>query len=203
MKIQAFIILCILLYIKCYFIQCNKEYTETPSSEFHCSGLNISIEGDTHCCLWEYKDEKDNPKARCSSISDYQFNNITAYIEKKRKNYTDLVITCAKEETLYCSNIMADQESISDCSKLKIPNSTGDKYCCRWKFKDTTNNKKKNNYCASISEYQYITIEEYIKYKTKTKKKYSDLSIDCSAQIINIVSIIYLFLLFIIISYIL
>ena len=205
---NGFIILCILfLYTQAGELQCNKMNIEFPRSEFDCSGLEITNSNggnDTHCCIWTYIDNDTNEKkARCSSIDQKQFNNLTAYIERKKKNYTELDIKCTEDQKLYCSNMLYDQESINDCRTLKISQSS-DSYCCRWKFKDYKNNNKKMNYCASISEYQYITIEEYIKYKeNKKSSKYSDLSIDCSAKLFNIFFSKYLFLILLIeLSYI-
>ena len=197
MKNKIIFLFSLYLYIHSYNLQCNKIYSETPFSPYHCSGLNISIDGDTHCCLWKfYDDDAKENVTRCSSLDSEQFQNLTKYIQKKitKDNYTNLEIQCADQETLYCSNILFDQESINDCNKLKIYDKS-DSYCCRWKFNDKKNNNKRNDYCASITEYQYITIEEYVKYKEgKTNSKYDGLTIDCSSKFINIFSLRYLIL---------
>ena len=187
--------------IKCYFIPCSKETDGHPSSKFHCSALNITISGDNHCCLWKFYDEaNDKNVSRCSSISQKQFNKLHEYINNKTKKYTNLDIQCSGDQTLYCSNILFDQEPISDCSKLPVSDPK-DSYCCRWKFKDNTNNGKINNYCASLSEYQYITIEDYIDYKDeKGRGRYDDLSIDClgffKKSISKLYILLFIFLLF-------
>ena len=198
MKNCLIILFVLFLYAQAGELQCNKINVEFPRSEFDCSGLEIinpNGTNDTHCCLWTYVDDNTNEnKARCSSIDQAQFNNLTGYIERKKVNYTKLDIKCTEDQKLYCSNMLYDQEHINDCRTLKISQAS-DSFCCRWKFKDNKNNNKKMNYCASISEYQFITIEEYIKYKENKKdSKYGDLSIDCSAQFINIFFSKYLFL---------
>ena len=112
MKNKIIILFSLYLYIYSYNLQCNKIYSETPFSPYHCSGLNISVEGDTHCCLWKFydNDSKENV-TRCSSIDSEQFQNLTKYIQKKitRDNYTNLDIQCADQETLFCSNVLFDQ----------------------------------------------------------------------------------------------
>ena len=109
MKNKIIILFSLYLYIYSYNLQCNKIYSESPFSPHHCSGLNISVEGDTHCCLWKFydNDSKENV-TRCSSIDSEQFQNLTKYIQKKitRDNYTNLDIQCADQETLFCSNVL-------------------------------------------------------------------------------------------------
>ena len=174
--------------------KCNKMANTKPFSEYHCSGLDIDVDGDTLCCLWEFFDrELNQTTSRCSSIRDDQFQNLAAYTEKKKKqNYTDLKIKCVADQRIYCSNVLLDPEDINDCSQLPIYDNK-DQYCCKWTFKDSTNNNKKNEYCASISDYQYITIFDYNPYKEeKSKGKYKKLSIDCSGTYINMNLVVYI-----------
>ena len=199
--IKFSIFLSFIFYINCLNnynniqFKCNKMANTKPFSEYHCSGLNIDVEGDSLCCLWEFKDTENQTVSRCSSIREDQFKNLTGYIEKKKKqNYFDLKIKCVEDQRIYCSNVLLDPEDINDCSQLPIYD-TKDLYCCKWKFKDSTNNDKKNEYCASISEYQYITIDDYIPYKEeKSKGKYKKLSIYCSCVYININLVLYILL---------
>ena len=116
--------------------------------------------GDTHCCLWKYIDQENKQTARCSSISEDQFNNLDAYIERKRNNsqYNQLEIECTSDQKLYCSNVVLDEEDIADCSQLAI-SFEDDSYCCKWKFKDSENHNKNNKYCASINEFEYYNIK--------------------------------------------
>ena len=181
--------------IKCYFIPCNKETDGKPSSPFHCSGLNITVPGDNHCCLWKFYDKQNDKNiTRCSSINETQYKNLHGYIFNKTTKYPNLDIQCSGDQTLYCSNKLFDQEHIDNCKKLPISNDKDD-YCCRWSFKDHTNNGKSNYYCASITDYQYITIEDYIEYKEeKGKGRYADLSINCKDFFIKLSSSLYILL---------
>ena len=180
---------------------CNKVTNLSPTIEQHCSGLKISQYSnpdDKYCCLWQYVDESQNQTVtRCSSISESQYNNLTSYIKRKRSTYKDLIIKCTEDQKLYCSNVVLDEDIIEDCRALKI-SIDGDKYCCRWNYKDSTNHDKNNNYCASINEYEYLTIKDYIRYKTTHPlQRYDELTINCISRFIKIS--LTLFLLFIII----
>lgn len=181
--------------IKCYFIPCSKATDGKPSSPFHCSGLNITEPGDSHCCLWKFYDKQNNKNmTRCSSIREDQYQNLHGYILNRTSKYPNLDIQCSGDQTLYCSNILFDQEHIDNCQKLPISDAK-DRYCCRWSFKDNTNNGKSNYYCASITDYQYITINDYLDYKEKHGNgRYDDLSIDCEDFFINLSSSLYILL---------
>jgi hypothetical protein len=175
----------LIIYINCN-AKCNKETILPPSSKYHCSGLiieNMTNSGDTHCCLWKYIDQGNKETTRCSSISQIQFDTLSQYIQKKRNNsnynYTQLEIECTKDQKLYCSNVVLDEEDIKNCSELKI-SIEDDKFCCRWKFKDSKNHHKNNNYCASINEFEYLNIKSYVTYKENhPDQRYDELSIDC------------------------
>ena len=197
LELISFFVFGLFFNIKCYDIQCSSETDGHPSSAFHCSGLNIKKEGDSHCCLWKFYDKESNTNvSRCSSISESQYINLHEYIYNKTVNYSNLDIQCSGDQRIYCSNILFDQEYIPDCRKLPVSDKK-DKFCCRWKFKDNTNNGKVNNYCASLSEYQYETIEDYIEYKEdKGKGRYVDLSIDCFDFFIKSFRKLYILLLF-------
>ena len=194
-------ILCFFLDIKCHNIPCSRDTDGHPSSKFHCSGLNIINEGDSHCCYWTYYDKDNNKNAsRCSSISQNQYNNLHEYIYNRTVKYPNLDIQCVGDQRLYCSNVLFDQQHIDDCGKLPVSDPK-DSYCCRWKFKDNTNNGKMNNYCASLSEYQYETINDYIDYKEdKGRGRYVDLSIECLAFFIKPTLELYI-LLFLLLSF--
>ena len=177
--------------------KCNKETILPPSSKYHCSGLiieNMTNSGDTHCCLWKYFDQGNKETTRCSSISQEQYYNLSAYIEKKRKlpQYKQLEIECTKDQLLYCSNVVLDEEDIGDCSKLQI-SIEDDKFCCRWKFKDSKNHHKNNNYCASINEFEYLNIKSYVRYKNDhPDQRYDQLSIECVNKFLKIRRLLYL-----------
>ena len=185
-----------IIYISCHAI-CNKETNQSPTSKFHCSGLKIEPTtnlGDTHCCLWKFIDEENKEITRCSSISEDQYNNLDLYIEKKRNmtQYNQLEIECTKDQSLYCSNIVLDEEDIADCSTLAIP-FEGDSFCCRWKFKDSENYNKNNNYCASINEFEYYNIKSYVSYKNDHPlQRYDQLSIDCANKFLGLTEVLYL-----------
>ena len=187
-------IIIFLLYLQIISIlcitSCNKNTILVPKSEYHCSGLeisNITHENDTHCCLWEYYDTSNSKyTTRCSSINQYQFDNLKAYIEKKNnQGYTNLTITCTADQKLYCSNVVLDEDKIEDCRELAIP-FEDDMFCCRWNFTDSSNHNKNNNYCASINEYEYLTIKDYIRYKSNHPlQRYDQLTIDCYSTTIK------------------
>ncbi len=196
---KLFLILDItIILIDCYStkVYCNTK-TIPPLSKYDCSGLiinNVSHPDDTHCCIWKYFNKIANKTVtRCSSINLNQYNNLDQYIARKIVNYTDLDIKCVDDQKLYCSNIVLDEEEPENCEELKISNS-GDTYCCEWYIKDS--NKEVSNYCASIDNYQYATIKNYIKYKKKDKK-YKDLKIDCFGNYFKIIRYFYLLLFFI------
>ena len=179
---------------------CNKYSYFSPETEYHCSGLKINPnKGDECCCLWKFFDLGENKTiTRCSSISRDQYNNLDGYIQRKSSNYSNLEIRCTDDQILYCSNIVLDEEDFKDCSKLGIP-FKDDKFCCKWHYKDSTNNYKVNDYCASINEYEYLTIEYYIRYKNDAPdQRYDDLTIDCLGTFIKIYEFFFLLLLFII-----
>ena len=193
-----------IIYISCNAI-CNKETNQSPTSKYHCSGLKIEPMtnfGDTHCCLWKYINQENKEITRCSSINQYQFNNLDAYIAKKINSnntiYNQLEIECTKDQKLYCSNIVLDEEDIADCSSLAI-SFEDDYYCCRWKFKDSENHNKNNNYCASINEFEFYIIKSYVSYKNNHPlQRYNDLSIDCANKFLRltkVLSLLYLILL--------
>ena len=188
----------IIIHINSYYLGCSKYLDSKPTSMYHCSGLNVTDPGDSHCCIWKYYDTTENTSvSRCSSISQKQFDDLDNYIERKKSKYQDLVIECTKDQALYCSNILFDQEHLDNCN-LPIYDKK-DIYCCRWKFKDNTNDGKKNSYCASINEYQYLTIEHYVDYKEmKGNGRYDDLEIDCFSRYITRGTVFYIFLLFVI-----
>ena len=172
MKTFLLIIFYILSIINCVLL-CNKQTFYSPESKYDCSGLEIdSLTEDKFCCFWKYTvDEK--TINRCSSINDYQFNNLKEYIAKKREAYKDLEIKCTEDQKLYCNNILLEDE---DCSKLKIADEN-DKYCCKWKYKDSLDNKN-YEYCASISEKEFLNLTDYT--NNLNNKEYSDLTIDCN-----------------------
>ena len=205
---RIFIIL-IINYSQIVFIKsrplCNKETISPPFSEFHCSGLKIDSsthENDKYCCYWSFVDNSTNKETkRCSSINENQFEKLKEYIYNKTKKYQDLDIKCVKNQEIFCSNVVLDEEQIGECKKLPISNSK-DKYCCRWKFEDSYNYNKKNDYCASINKFEYLNIKQYIKYKNDDpEQRYDNLKIDCKSKNIseeNLGLIIYfIFLLFI------
>ena len=183
-------------------VLCNKETYLPPKTEYHCSGLKINLyanEGEKYCCLWKFYDLEQNKIInRCSSISQIQYDNLDAYIQRKVEKYPNLEIKCTDDQILYCSNVVLDEEDIDDCSKLGIPHEY-DKYCCKWNYKDSTNNYKVNDYCASINEYEYLTIKYYVKYKNDaSEQRYDELTIDCFGTFIKIYIFLYLLFLFII-----
>ena len=198
-------IIIFLLYLQIISIlcitNCNKMTNLIPTSEYHCSGLEISKithGNDTHCCLWQYYDTSQNKNiTRCSSISQYQFDNLNEYIENKtEQSYTNLTITCTADQKLYCSNVVLDEDKIEDCRELAIP-FEDDMFCCRWNYNDSSNHYKNNNYCASINEYEYLTIEHYIRYKNEHPlQRYSGLTIDCISTTIKKPLFLILLLLF-------
>ena len=195
-EIIIFFFFCVNIYIICHSVECSKDADGNPYSKYHCSGLNIVDDGDTYCCLWKFFDtDKNKSVARCSSISDFQFNDLDAYITKKKSTYQDLDIQCTEDQEIYCSNILMDQEHFNNCNDLPVSDPK-DKYCCRWQFTDNNYDAKQYDYCASVSEYQYMTIYQYVNYKEdKGDGKYDYLSIDCSAVYINnIIIFLYLFL---------
>ena len=192
-----------IIYINCN-AKCNKETILPPSSKYHCSGLvieDMTNSGDTHCCLWKFIDKGNKEITRCSSINQAQFDDLSGYIEKKRKSnnsiYNELEIECVKDQQLYCSNVVLDEEDIPDCSKLAIY-IEDDKYCCRWKFKDSKNHHKSNNYCASINEFEFLNIKSYVTYKNDhPDQRYDELSIECINKFLKIRELLYLlFLIF-------
>ena len=199
LELISFFVFSLFFNIKCYDIQCSSETDGHPSSAFHCSGLNIKKEGDSHCCLWKFYDKESNTNvSRCSSISESQYINLHEYIYNKTVNYSNLDIQCSGDQRIYCSNILFDQEYIPDCRKLPVSDKK-DKFCCRWKFKDNTNDGKKNSYCASINEYQYLTIKHYVDYKKmKGNGRYDKLKIDCFSRYITRGTVFYILLLFVI-----
>ena len=199
---KLFIILDIKLILISCIIYCNKQTYLPPESEYHCSGLVINQgvnPGDTHCCLSTYEDEAENKTiSRCSSISQSQFNDLDAYIIKKSAKLKNIDIKCRPDQKLYCSNVVLDEEDIDDCSKLAI-SIEDDSFCCRWIYRDSSSrNKKVNNYCASINEYEYLTIDSYVLYKNNhPQQRYDDLTIDClgsSLKIKNLLKILFIFL---------
>ena len=185
------------IYVFCHNVQCSRDTEGKPSSKYHCSGLNIIDEGDTHCCLWKFNEIKTNQSViRCSSISESQYNDLDGYIQSRLYKYGNLEIECTDDQEVYCSNVLLDQEHISNCNELPVYDKK-DKYCCRWTFTDNTYDSKSNDYCASINEYQFITILQYVNYKKdKGEGRYDDLSIDCfGVYIYNLRKILYLLLL--------
>jgi hypothetical protein len=125
---------------------------------------------------------------------------ILKHILKKKNNqgYTNLTITCTADQKLYCSNVVLDEDKIEDCRELAIP-FEDDMFCCRWNFTDSSNNNKNNNYCASINEYKYLTIKDYIRYKSNHPlQRYDQLTIDCYSTTIKKPLLLLLFLFFLI-----
>ena len=185
-----------IIYIYCN-TNCNKETILPPSSKFHCSGLKIDPTtnlGDKYCCLWKFIDEGNKEITRCSSISEDQYINMTSYIQRKRNftQYKGLEIECTKDQVKYCSNVVLDEDDIPDCSVLKI-SFEDDKFCCRWIFKDSDNHYKKNNYCASINEFEYLNINSYIRYKNDhPNQRYDELTIDCVNKFLKKSGLLYL-----------
>ena len=187
----------IIYYIECHNVQCSRNTEGKRLSKYHCSGLNIIDDGDSHCCFWKYNDiTTNNSIVRCSSVNQNQFDDLDGYIESRLYKYGNLEIECTEDQKIYCSNPLFDEEHISNCNELAIYD-TKDKYCCRWRFTNKTYDSKSYDYCASINEYQYITIKDYVKYKEKQGAgNYDDLSIDCFGVYINILrKILYLLLL--------
>ena len=178
---------------------CNKLTNLAPETEYHCSGLEIdkyTKPDDKYCCLWIFFDLKENKTiTRCSSINQNQLKYLDSYIVNKTVNYTDLEIKCREDQLVYCSNVVLDEENIEDCSTLGI-SFEKDKFCCRWNYKDSTNNYKINDYCASINEYEYLTIDSYIRYKNDApNQRYDELTIDFKGKFIKKYEIFYLLLL--------
>ena len=170
-------------------VNCSKLTNLKPFSKYHCSGLNISDKADKYCCFWQYTEPNTNETiSRCSSISESQFSNFDAYLVKKRNDprYSpDLTIECTEDQSLYCSNVVLDEEDIKNCSALKL-DQEDDMYCCRWIYKDSKNNYKKNNYCASINEFEYLNVEAYVRYKNQHPlQRYDDLTIDCLSHFLK------------------
>ena len=166
--------------IKSIDVECSSAYSSSIRSKYDCSGLLIKNEGDSHCCLWDITTSDGINKTYCASIDESQFQDQPSYIIKKTNqyNYKKFILECAEEETIYCSNSLLDQSSENlNCESLKIYDKK-DKYCCRWSFKDKSNDDKKMSYCASINHYQYITIKHYVIYKQKYDH-YKNLKIDC------------------------
>ena len=186
---QIFILIFSLLFliqnISSHNVNCNDEYITLPSSEYQCAGLNINKENDTHCCYWNGIKFDDTPERYCGSIDEKQYNNIHEYITKKivEKKYKKLDIRCAEIEQVYCSNILLDLERGFDCTKLSIADPK-DNHCCKWSYEDTSNDDKVEEYCASLSQYQYLTINDYINYK-EDNGFYKNLCIDCFVQLIK------------------
>ena len=181
-----------LILINCFPL-CNKETNVPPYSEYHCSGLiidNITNTNDKYCCLWTFTDNLSNKEIkRCSSINENQFKNLKEYTKNKTEKYNDLNIKCIKSQNIFCSNIVLDEEQTSDCKQLPISNSK-DRYCCRWTFEDSENYQKKNDYCASINQFEYLNIKQYIKYKNEEPdQRYEKLQIDCKAKFIEYLNI--------------
>ena len=183
MKILKIFIICYfqILFIKCLSL-CNKETNSPPYSEYHCSGLKIdpsTHKNDTYCCLWTFIDNYTNKeRSRCSSINENQFTKLHEYIVNKTEKYTNLNIKCVQSQEIFCSNVVLNEEQIEECSILPVSNSK-DKYCCRWKFEDAKNYNKKNDYCASINNFEYLNIKKYVKYKNDDpEQRYNNLKID-------------------------
>ncbi len=177
---------------------CGGTKNNDPRSKYECAGL-IKDSGKTHCCLFNASDSK----LKCEPLNNTEYGNLEEHTTKKKNemNYSYLYIDCAENETIYCSNILLDQDSNFDCKSLKIYESK-DEYCCRWKYKDKNNNHKPMDYCASINEFQYLNIKAYIKYKEKQQKNkhyYEDLEIDCLSNFWQINIKKYLVLIFFII----
>ena len=195
-----FLISFLIIIINCIGI-CNKLTNVPPESEFHCSGLKIDSlmnMDDKYCCYWSFKDNITNKIiSRCSSIDENQYNNLDEYILNKRKIYNNLDIKCVENQKIFCNNIVLNEEEINDCKALAIPNSK-DIYCCRWKFEDSKNYNKKNNYCASINKFEYLNIKKYVEYKNKDpEQRYENLEIECLSNFISDINV-YSFLLLII-----
>ena len=204
MFFKVFIILNIKSLLIFCITYCNKQTYLPPENEYHCSGLEINQAlnpGDTHCCYWKFEDQFENNRTieRCSSISQSQFDSLDEYIIKKinSKKYKDLDIKCRADQNLYCSNVVLDEDDIEDCSKLSI-SIEDDMFCCRWKYRDSSSrNKKVNEYCASINEYEYLTIDSYVRYKNnKPDQRYDDLTIDCLGTYLKIKKLLNIILLF-------
>ena len=181
-----------ILIIDCYTL-CNKETNLPPSSEYHCSGLiidKLTNNNDKYCCYWNFIDNSTNKEInRCSSINENQYNNLDEYIFNKTKKYKNLNIKCVESQEIFCSNIVLDEEEINDCSKLKISN-LKDKYCCKWRFEDSKNYNKKNDYCASINKFEYLNIKQYIKYKNEDpEQRYEKLEIECKGKFIHFLNL--------------
>ena len=188
LKIIFFI--CLEIFIITCFTLCNKQTNLPPSSEFDCSGLlidQLTNGDDIYCCYWQYIDQKTQKEvSRCSSINEYQFNNLDNYTMRKSENYQDLVIKCVEDQKIFCSNVVLDEDEINNCSGLAISDEK-DKYCCRWQFEDKNNYNKKNDYCASINKFEYLNIKRYIEYKVEEpNQKYDKLSIDCGGKLLSI-----------------
>ena len=191
--------LSLLTIINCLSL-CNKETNLPPTSEYHCSGLKIDNStnaNDLYCCYWSFYVNTTNKNiGRCSSINSFQFTHLNEYITNKTKQYNKLNIKCVEDQKIYCSNIILDEEQTTNCRELPISNSK-DKYCCRWTFEDTDNYNKKNDYCASINEFEYLYIKEYITYKVEDpKQRYDKLKIDCKGSFLHIYIIIVILFLF-------
>ena len=194
--IIAFLFFSFFQKIKSHNVDCSSSYIVTPSSAYHCAGLNIKTKDDTHCCLWKLTDSNKVTNTYCGSINETQFSDLNTYIyyKKIQKNYLTLDIKCAEEEIVYCSNPILDEEKNFNCQSLKIADKK-DKYCCKWKYYDENNNFKKMDYCASLSEYQHRTISDYIDFKEDTSHYY-DLNIDCLGNFIKFDKIAYISLFF-------
>ena len=109
---------------------CGGTKNNDPRSKYECAGL-IKDSGKTHCCLFNASDSK----LKCEPLNNTEYGNLEEHTTKKKNemNYSYLYIDCAENETIYCSNILLDQDSNFDCKSLKIYESK-DEYCCRWKF---------------------------------------------------------------------
>ena len=185
-KIYFLLILNIKIILSEIQLSCNNKTRIVPDSKYQCSGLKIDDKNDNHCCLWKFTSPKTNKTvSRCSSISESQYSELDKYISKKRSNgnYSDLTIQCTGDDALYCSNELLDDEKIDDCSHLKTYGE--DTFCCKWEYKDAKSNMKKK-YCASMKQFEFNNIEEYIKYKNiYADNIYKDLKINCFYQFLK------------------
>lgn len=191
--LQILIIIFVQITVINCIVSCNKETNLPPFLEYHCSGLEIdnnTNKEDKYCCLWTFIDNSTQKEInRCSSISEIQFKNLTQYIQKKRETYINLNIKCVEDQYTYCSNVVLDEEPATNCKEMHIYDSD-DMYCCRWTFEDSDNYLKKNDYCASINEFEYMNIKKYVQYKNDAKEqRYNNLKIDCKGKYLSLLII--------------
>ena len=152
-----------------------RDYTYTNYDENTCFNLEITNEGDSHCCYWENTDSDGTD--RCSSISHEQYLDLNNYISRKKKDYEapNLNIKC-KLPTCSQRDFKYNSFDESSCANLKIIDE-GDTHCCYWENVDSSGTDR----CSSLSSEQYADLTSYISSK---KEDYGvpTFNIKCAAK---------------------